>query len=164
MINLIGCMSAILISMSELDATDRRILSALEHDPRATVQALSQRLGLARGTVHARIERLQNAATLRAHSLRIDPTALGWPMRAKITVETDQELLNHMIADLEQIPEIIECLVVSGGSDLALEVVARDSDDIYRITQKILDCRGVIRTSTSIVLRELIERRQHQLL
>lgn len=69
-----------------------------------------------------------------------------------------------MIADLELIPEITECFAVSGPSDLAIEIVARDADDVYRVTQEIMKCRGVIRTSTAIMLRGLIARRQHQLL
>ena len=134
-------------------------------DSRATVQALAYELGLARGTVHARLERLQRsecaAAALTPGATR---SALGWPLRAHITAEVNQDEFELMIADLEQIPEIIECVAVSGASDLSIEIVARDADDVYRITQSIMKCRGVFRTATSIMLRELIARRQHQLL
>ena len=151
-------------SMHVLDATDRRILTVLDADPRATVQAIAYRLGLARGTVHTRLDKLQTSGALRANSLRLDPPALGWPLRARITAEANQEELEGMIADLELIPEITECFAVSGPSDLAIEIVARDADDVYRVTQEIMKCRGVIRTSTAIMLRGLIARRQHQLL
>ncbi|GAA1328046.1 Lrp/AsnC family transcriptional regulator [Leucobacter albus] len=153
-----------LIIMYVLDATDRRILSALDADSRATIQAIAFDLGLARGTVHSRLERLQKSGALRAHSLRLDPRSLGWPLRAHITAEVNQEEFELMLAGLERIPEIIECVAVSGQSDLSIEIVARDADDVYRITQNIMQCRGVLRTATSIVLRELISRRQHQLL
>lgn len=153
-----------LISMHVLDTTDRRILAALDSDSRATVHALAAQLGLARGTVHARLERLQRSSALRPHSLRVDPLSLGWPLRARITAEVNQDEFEHMIADLERIPEITECFAVSGASDLAIEIVARDAEDVYRITQSIMKCRGVFRTATSIMLRELIARRQHQLL
>lgn len=150
--------------MHALDTTDRRVLTALDSDPRATVQAVASQLGLARGTVHARLERLHRSGALRANSLRVDPRALGWPLRARITAEVNQDEFEHMIADLERIDEITECFAVSGASDLAIEIVARDAEDVYRITQNIMKCRGVLRTSTSIMLRELIARRQHQLL
>ncbi len=153
-----------LIIMYVLDATDRRILAALDADSRATVQAIAYELGLARGTVHTRLDRLQRSGALKDHSLRLHPPALGWPLRAHITAEANQDKLDLMIADLEQIPEIIECVAVSGQSDLSIEIVARDADDVYRITQAIMKCRGVLRTATSIMLRELISRRQHQLL
>ncbi|KUF07939.1 Lrp/AsnC family transcriptional regulator [Leucobacter sp. G161] len=153
-----------LIIMYLLDATDRRILAALDADSRATVQAIAYELGLARGTVHTRLDRLQRSGALKAHSPRLHPPALGWPLRAHITAEANQDKLDLTIADLEQIPEIIECVAVSGQSDLSIEIVARDADDVYRITQAIMKCRGVLRTATSIMLRELISRRQHQLL
>lgn len=100
-------------SMHVLDATDRRILTVLDADPRATVQAIAYRLGLARGTVHTRLDKLQTSGALRANSLRLDPPALGWPLRARITAEANQEELEGMIADLELIPEITECFAVS---------------------------------------------------
>ena len=53
-----------------LDATDRRILLELDDDPRLPVALLAQRLSLARGTVHARLERLAASGALRSHSAR----------------------------------------------------------------------------------------------
>ena len=48
--------------------------------------------------------------------------------------------------------------------DLIVHVVARDADDLYRIAGQILDIDGVERTRTSLVMRELVERRVAQLL
>jgi DNA-binding Lrp family transcriptional regulator len=150
--------------MTTLDKTDRGILRQLDADPRATVQRIAESLHLARGTVHARLDRLSTSVILRAHSLRLAPAALGFPLRAMVTAEVDQAEFPDMIADLEKIPEVIECVGVAGASDLIIEIVARDADDIYVITQRIMLCRGIRRTSTSIVLRELIARRHSQLL
>ena len=46
------------IKLQELDSTDKRILKALDEDPRAPIMVLAQRLGLARGTVQSRLERI----------------------------------------------------------------------------------------------------------
>lgn len=81
-----------------------------------------------------------------------------------VTAEADQNELDDMIADLQKIPEVIECLAVAGASDLMIEIVAHDADDIYVITQRIMKCRGIRRTATSMVLRHLITRRKEQLL
>ena len=45
----------------QFDDTDRALLLALDEDPRMTTMALAQRCGLARGTVHARLERFRAA-------------------------------------------------------------------------------------------------------
>lgn len=44
----------------------------------------------------------------------------------------------------------------SGGADLLIQVVARDADDLYRIAGQVLSIRGVRRTNTSLVMRELV--------
>jgi DNA-binding Lrp family transcriptional regulator len=147
-----------------LDETDKRILLELDKDPRATVQWIAQSLQLARGTVQARIGRLESGAALRSNSLRLNPHALGTPLRAMITAEVEQGEFDGMVADLGRIPEVIECVGIAGVSDLMIEIVARNADDVYTITQRIMLCRGIRRTATSIVLRELITRRYDQLL
>nr|WP_269329511.1 Lrp/AsnC ligand binding domain-containing protein [Kineosporia babensis] len=85
-------------------------------------------------------------------------------MRALVTAEVDQAKIEGLFEALEQIPEVVECTAISGQSDLWLEIVARDADDVYRITQRIMECRGIRRTATSLVLREMIPRRMAQLL
>ena len=54
--------------MYQLDATDRRILAALDDDPRMTVMLLAQRTGLARGTIQSRLDRYRTEGLLRARS------------------------------------------------------------------------------------------------
>ncbi|KQV07260.1 Lrp/AsnC family transcriptional regulator [Leifsonia sp. Root112D2] len=147
-----------------LDATDRRILLALEDDPRVPVVLLAQRLGLARGTVQSRLERLASDGTLLPNSVRVPPDALGRPMRAIITAELDQTEFPAAMDSLAQIAEVLECAAISGESDLFLQVVARDPDDMYRVSQEILACPGIRRTSTSLVLRDLIPFRTTALL
>lgn len=81
-----------------------------------------------------------------------------------VTAEVDQEQLEYLISDIEKIPAVIECFAIAGSSDLMIEIVARDAEDVYVVTQDLMRCRGIRRTQTSIVLRQLIERRQSQLL
>jgi DNA-binding Lrp family transcriptional regulator len=150
--------------VSVLDPTDRRILRTLDTHPRATVQYLAEYLGLARGTVQSRLKRLVDGDQLAPISTRLHPSAVGRPLRAIVTAQGDQSMFEGTIDDLSDIPEVVEVLGISGGSDLSIEIIARDADDIYRITQRLMQCRGISRTSTSIVLRELLPRRMKQLL
>lgn len=142
--------------MNVLDATDARILLTLDRDPRATVAAIAQRLGLARGTVHSRLERLSGSDQLRASSSRIRPAALGRGVAASIQVEVDQHQIGAAIAGLERVPEVLECFAPAGATDLLLRVVARDPDDLYRVAEDVRLCPGIVRTSTSLFLREVI--------
>ena len=153
-----------MLTMRILDTTDRRIVRALDTNPRATVQYLSQTLELARGTVQSRLEHLLGGDTMREPSSAVLGAAVGLPLRALVTAEVDQSELTDMITDISKIPEVVECVAISGDNDLMVQIVARDSDHVYDITQRLMTCRGIIRTSTTIVLRELMTYRMAQLL
>jgi DNA-binding Lrp family transcriptional regulator len=147
-----------------LDRTDARLLRALVTEPRATVLALSQRLGLARNTVQARLSRLESEAGLRSFEHRVDPAALGYPVTAVVLVTLRQQLLDEVADALAQIPEVVEVLGLSGSTDLLVRVVAPDAEDLYRIAGRILDTPGVDRTDTSVVMRPLVDYRVGPLL
>ncbi len=150
--------------MSVLDATDRRILLELDDDPRLPVALLAQRLSLARGTVHARLERLAASGALRSHSARVRPEALGRGVAASIRVELDQHRIVEAIEALRGVAEVLECFAPAGDTDLLLRVVAKSPDDLYRVAEVVRLCPGILRTSTSLFLREVIPYRVSELL
>lgn len=117
---------------------------------------IATRLGLARGTVQARLEKLRVSGVLRAHSSRVVPAALGRPVAASVQVELDQHQITEAIAALASIPEVLECFAPAGNTDLLLRVVAKNPDDLYRVSEEIRLCPGINRTSTSLFLREVI--------
>ncbi|MFI7744148.1 Lrp/AsnC family transcriptional regulator [Kocuria rhizosphaericola] len=147
-----------------LDPTDRKILAALDEDPRMTVLALAQRTGLARGTIHARLERYRASPALRPHSTRVTPAALGYGLAASVAVELDQHQLDEAIAGLQAIPQVIEVFAPAGQTDLLCRVVAKDPEDLYRVSEEIRLCPGILRTSTSMFLRTVIPYRVAPLL
>src|SRR4051794_28093852 len=132
-----------LSNVPAVDATDARLLLALAEDPRATVMALSQRLGLARNTVQARLTRLEGAGVLAPFDRRIRPEALGHPLSAYVTVQVVQRSLADVADALAHMPEVLEVTALSGVTDLLLHVAARDADDLWRITEQVLAIPGV---------------------
>lgn len=150
--------------MYRLDETDRRILAELDEDPRMTVLLLAQRTGLARGTIQARLERYRTEGVLRRGSTTVRPEALGYGLAASVSAELDQHRLDEAIRALARIPEVLECHAPAGETDLVVRVVARDPDDLYRVAEDIRLCPGILRTSTSVYLREVIGYRVHPLL
>ena len=148
----------------QFDDTDRALLLALDEDPRMTTMALAQRCGLARGTVHARLERFREAGVLRLNSARVDPARLGRPLSAMVAVELDQHDIDGAIAALSRVPEVLECFAPAGETDLLVRVVARDPDDLYRVSEDVRLCPGVTRTRTSVYLRRVIPYRVGPLL
>jgi len=152
------------IDMADLDDTDRRILAVLDSDPRRPVALIAQDLSLARGTVHARLARLESSGWLRPNSSRVLPSALGRGVSASIQVELDQHQIGAAIEALSRIPEVLECFAPAGDTDLLLRVVATDPDDLYRVAEVVRLCPGILRTSTSLFLRQVIPYRVSELL
>jgi DNA-binding Lrp family transcriptional regulator len=148
-----------LSNVPRVDATDARLLQALAEDPRATVMALSQRLGLARNTVQARLTRLESAGALAPFDHRVRPDALGFPLGAYMTVTVVQRSLADVSDALAHIPEVLEVTGLSGVVDLLVQVAARDADDLWRITEQVLAIPGVQRTDTALALRRFVEYR-----
>lgn len=147
-----------------LDSLDAELLLALADEPRAPVAALAQRLGVSRNTVQARLGRLRARGALRSFERRIDPAALGYPLSAVITTRVTQRRLEEVADALALIPEVVEVDGLSGETDLLVHIVAADADDLYRIAGQVLAAPGVERTSTALVMRELVRHRLTPLL
>jgi DNA-binding Lrp family transcriptional regulator len=150
--------------MADVDTTDARMLLALGEDPRASVMALSQRLGLARNTVQARLARLERDGVLAPLDRRVRPEALGYRLGAYVTVQVVQRSLTEVSAALAGIPEVLEVTGLSGVADLLVHVVARDADDLWRISEQLLTIPGVQRIDTALALRRFVEYRVSPLL
>jgi DNA-binding Lrp family transcriptional regulator len=146
-----------------IDPIDARLLLALNDEPRATVLALAERVGLSRNTVQARLAKLEQRA-LSSFDRQICPAALGHPLTAFVTVQVTQRMLAEVADALAAVPEVVEVLGLSGQTDLLVRVVATDADDLYRIAGHILASPGVERTNTALVMRTLVEHRLTPLL
>lgn len=142
--------------MSRLDAVDLDLLRALADDPRATVVALADRLGLSRNTVQARMARLERAEVLLSFERSLSPAALGFPIEAFIQVTVRQADLPRIRTELESIPEILQAHGMSGQIDLVVRVACRDARHLFDVDARILAVDGVERTETSLVMREVI--------
>jgi len=146
------------------DRTDAALLRQLIRNPAATIVALAESTGLARNTVRARMSRYESGRALRSFQRRIDPAFLGYPLSAYVVTRVRQRSLDQVGAALAQIPEVLEVLGLSGITDLLIHVVARDADDLYRIAGRILAVDGVKRTTTGLIMREMVPYRVAQLL
>ncbi|WP_246572956.1 Lrp/AsnC family transcriptional regulator [Kineosporia corallincola] len=151
-------------NLTPLDATDARILLALDRDPQATVVALANDLKLARNTVQARLRRMNTNGALGRNSRRVEPEAVGYPLLAFVTVSIQQRMRVEATEALAGLPEIVELLATTGEGDMLCRVVARDTADLNRITEHLVDMPGIVRTSTSIVLRTVRPLRMDPLL
>ncbi|MCR2800741.1 Lrp/AsnC family transcriptional regulator [Microbacterium sp. zg-Y818] len=142
--------------MTTLDHVDLALLDALADDPRETVVALSERLGLSRNTVQARMGKLDRAGVFLSYERAMAPAALGYPLEAMLSVVVRQADLPRITAEIAEIPEVIQAHGISGAVDLVVRVAARDTQHLFDIDARILAIEGVERSETSLVMEEVI--------
>ncbi|WP_434316651.1 Lrp/AsnC family transcriptional regulator [Leifsonia sp. P73] len=141
-----------------IDRLDADLIALLTEEPRLGVFEASRRLGVARGTVQARLDRLQRTGVIKDFAPTIDNLRLGFPVTAFVTAEITQSDLS-VIDHLRGIPEVLEVHTVTGAGDLLIRVVARSNADLQRVISGILSEPGISRTSTVIALETTIEHR-----
>ena len=136
-----------------IDSLDVALLTLLSAEPRVGVLEASRRLGVARGTVQARLDRLQQRGVIASLAPQIDPAALGFVVTAFATLEIRQVSGHDPVAHrLARIPEVLEVLTITGAGDLLCRMVARSNADLQRVIDEVVAVEGVVRTSTVIAL------------
>jgi DNA-binding Lrp family transcriptional regulator len=137
----------------QVDHIDVALIELLAAEPRVGVLEASRRLGVARGTVQARLERMQERGVITGYGPDIDPAALGYEVTAFITLEIRQAGGHDPVAErLAAIPEVLEAHTITGAGDMLCRVVARSNADLQRVLDAIVSTAGVVRSATLISL------------
>jgi len=143
-----------------MDALDGSLLDLFTSSPRLGVLEASRRLGVARGTVQARLDRLQRAGVITDWGPNLSPAALGFPVMAFLTLEIRQGAGHDAVAaHLATIPEVLEAYTITGAGDMWARVVARSNTDLQRVIDQVLADRGIERSTTVIALAGQIHHR-----
>ena len=147
----------------ELDRYDRHILEILQQDGRISNQDLADRIGLSPSPCLRRVRTLEEAGVITGYRALLDAKKLGLSLMALIGISMDQhtpERFANLEASIAEIPEILECLLITGQqSDYQLKVVVRDMDAYQDLLlNKITRIQGVTGVHTSFVLRRVVDR------
>ncbi|WP_446665438.1 Lrp/AsnC family transcriptional regulator [Flexivirga sp. B27] len=146
--------------MSTVDDLDARLIALLSDQPQIGVLGASRELGVARGTVQARLDRLLERGVISSLAPTVSPTALGYPVMAFCTLQIQQRKGRQAVVDhLGGIPEVLEVHTITGGGDLLARVVARNNADLQRVIDQIVETGLVVHASTTIALAELVAHR-----
>lgn len=140
----------------QIDGLDAGIIRLLHDEPRIGVLEMSRRLGVARGTVQARLDKMIDRGLIIGFGPDIDPAALGYGVMAFTTVEVVQGRISDVIEPLKTIPEVLEVHSIAGQGDLVLRLAARSNEHLMDLLERILSLEDIARTSTAIALARQI--------
>ncbi|NLV79901.1 MAG: winged helix-turn-helix transcriptional regulator, partial [Rhodococcus sp.] len=148
----------------QLDELDFALLEALHADPKVGALELSRRLTVARATVSARLRRLEDTGVIAGYEPRIDLAAAGFEVQAFVTMEIVQGALEAVTEVLEAIPGVLEAFATTGAGDILCRIGA-DSHIGLQQTLIELNRSSIVARSTSVmVLSEVVRYRAMPLL
>ncbi|WP_448612018.1 Lrp/AsnC family transcriptional regulator [Geodermatophilus sp. URMC 60] len=147
-----------------LDALDVALLAALEDHPRAGDLELSRITGVARGTVTARLQRMEAAGVVTGYGPDVDVRAAGFGVQAFVTLEIAQGAIDEMRHDLESIPGVLEAHATTGSGDVLCRVAARSHEALQQVLVDLNRSSAVMRSTSVVALSQLVPWRTRSLL
>jgi DNA-binding Lrp family transcriptional regulator len=137
-----------------LDETDRRLIALLQADGRMPSAMLARQLGVSRGTVQNRIDRLVAGGVLLGFTVRLAGAAEA-AVRAIMAIEVRSTDTRAVVAALRRMPEVGRVHSTNGRWDLVAEINAHDLASLDRVLTAIRALKPVANSETSILLSEL---------
>ncbi len=146
-----------------LDRFDRRILEILQGDGRISNQDLADRIGLSPSPCLRRVRALEESGLILGYRALLNARKLGLTLLALVHISMDRhtpERFAHFDASVSELPEVLECLLITGQeADYQLKVIVRDMESYQALLlNKITRIEGVSGVHSSFVLRRVVER------
>ena len=138
--------------MTDIDLTDRKLLTLLAANARASTSALARELGISRSTVQDRIARLERRQVIAGYTIRFDESFRQRQLRAHVMIEVNPKQGQRIVDALEDMDAVKTLQTVSGVYDLVTTVETATTEEMDQVLDAIGALPGVERTTTSIVL------------
>ena len=147
----------------KLDRYDQHILEILQADGRINNQDLADRIGLSPSPCLRRVRVLEESGLIIGYRALLDAKKLGLTLIALIHISMDKhtaERFAHFEAVVGLLPEVLECLLITGqNADYQLKVAVRDMEHYQALLiDKLANITGVTGVHSSFVLREIISK------
>ena len=144
--------------LDQLDELDRSLVALLQENARESVASLARRLGVARTTVLARIERLERTQVIAGYGVRLGQDVLDASIQAWVGVIIAPKHGADVQRRLAKMPELQLLCAVSGEYDYVAWLRADSPERLNDLLDQIGAMTGVERTTTSIVLARKVDR------
>lgn len=142
-----------------MDKIDRKILAELQNNGRASLQEISQAVGLSSTPCWTRMKKMEETGVIERYTVSLNAQALGLGDTVLVQVTLDSHsdnTLEKFGEILATIPEVIEAYLVSGEYDYLLRVAVKDTKDYERLLrEKLYKIKGIRHSKSSFVLRTL---------
>ncbi|MCD6154330.1 MAG: Lrp/AsnC family transcriptional regulator [archaeon GB-1867-097] len=136
----------------ELNDVEKKILEELRRNSKQTYKELSRKLGLAIGTIHNKIKKLERKGVILNYTVNIDYSKAGYDLTGIIMIKVEGPFIIEVEKKLAEFEEIMSVYDITGEFDIAVIAKFKDREHLNRVIKKILSMPHIERTNTSIVL------------
>ena len=144
---------------TNIDQTDATILHMLQKNGRATINDISEVVGLSPSPVARRVKLLEEAGIITGYSAQIDEVALGYGFSVFVSVKLDKQVDEALVkfeAAIRLFPEVVDCWLMTGNRDYLLRIATAGLAEFERfLVGKFTKLPGVASIESSIPLRRV---------
>ncbi len=143
-----------------IDNTDLRILEILMEDAKRPYTEVAKKVHVSQGTVHVRMNKMEEAGIVEKNTLRINYSKLGYDICVFIGIFLEKSgLYEGVLAKLKEIPEITNIHYTTGNYSMFVKMYCRDTNHLKDVlSDKMQQIDGIDRTETIISLEESLDR------
>ena len=144
---------------ANIDQLDRSILQMLQRNGRATINEVSETVGLSPSPVARRVRMLEEAGIITGYAAQIDEVALGYGFSVFISVKLDKQIDEALVkfeGAIRLFPEVVDCWLMTGNRDYLLRIATNGLAEFERfLVGKFTKLPGVASIESSIPLRRV---------
>ena len=146
--------------MEKIDKLDRKILSIISCNARIPFKDVAQECGVSRAAIHQRVQRLIDVGVIVGSGYHVSPASLGYATCTYVGITLEKgSMYKNVVAELQRIPEIVECHFTTGPYTMMVKLYARDNSHLMELLNtRLQDIEGVTGTETLISLNQSINK------
>lgn len=141
------------------DAIDIRILQALQENGRIANNELAERVGLSPSPCLRRVKLLEEAGVIERYIAVLNPAKIGagFTVFSRVWLKSqDEATTSHFIAEIQRLPQVLECHLMAGDCDFLLRIAVADLDAYRRFQIESLNrIKGVQNVKTEIPMQSI---------
>ena len=141
----------------KLQPKDIKIIEALQENARLGVKKVARKTGIPITTVFNRIRNMESRGIIKGYRLELDKKKLGKEIEAYILINiayTSDLHQEEFSMELNSLPEVDECYVISGATNILVKVSTKDIDTLNEFIINNLRKKGVEHNTTYIIIKE----------
>jgi DNA-binding Lrp family transcriptional regulator len=137
---------------SEMDDVDRKLISALRHDARASLSDLAIELNVSRATVRGRIEKLRQRGDIVGFTVVLKEDVQSDPVRGLMLIGIEGRGAERIVRQLNGIPAVRAVHSTNGRWDLIVELGTDTLEELDLVLTRIRRIEGVTTSETNLLL------------